>query len=205
MERLFAVIRDHFGMNVRWAHARLARRVFRRSASVRRCDGSCCRRGTIASLDERDRILSSAAIVSDHMTSRARHSPRRWFGRRVTRDDDFSSGYTVHTRVEAGACVFYRRDGLCALQVAGETQLGSAFALKPALCILWPLCVQDQTLDVGYAWFTRRRECCAPVRNGERTILDVIRRDEHQLRMMALPRNSRGAGAPPGMPAGRPS
>jgi len=87
-----------------------------------------------------------------------------------------------------GACVFLRSDKLCALQVTGQRELGAAFTLKPAMCLLWPLCVVDGELDVGYASFTRRKECCAPIRNGARTIYDVIGPDDASIRMMARPR-----------------
>ena len=63
------------------------------------------------------------------------------------------------------------------------------------MCLLWPLCVVDGELDVGYASFTRRKECCAPMRDGARTIYDVIGPDDASIRMMARPENTRG-GAP---------
>ena len=196
LTRLFAVIRDHLGLNVAGIDPRVTRRMFVKDASVRQCNGACCRGGTTASLDERDRILANAGVVGEAMTSRARRAPARWFDRKVERDEDFTAGRTTNTRVVDGACVFYRTDGLCALQVAGEKALGSPYALKPAVCLLWPLCVQDRELDVGYAWFTRRRECCSPVRKGDRTILEVIVPDERLIRSMARPENSRGGGPP---------
>ena len=196
LSRLFTVIRDHLGLNVTAIDPRVTRRLFFRGASVRHCNGACCRGGATASLDERDRILAHAGQVGDAMTSRVRRSPTRWFGARIKRDEDFTAGRTASTRVVDGACVFYRTDGLCALQVAAEKGQGSPFGLKPAICLLWPLCVQDRKLDVGYAWFTRRRECCAPVRKGDRTILEVIVPDERLIRAMARPENSRGGGTP---------
>ncbi|HEY3177047.1 MAG TPA: DUF3109 family protein [Candidatus Polarisedimenticolia bacterium] len=194
--RLFAAIRDHLGLNISGIDTRLARRMFIKDASVRRCDGACCRGGTTVSIEERDRILAHAGLVGEAMTSRVRRAPARWFDRRTVRDDDFTAGRSTDTRVVDGACVFYRRDGLCALQVAGEASLGSPYALKPALCLLWPLVVQDRELQVGYARFTKRRECCAPVRKGDRTVLEVIVPDETLIRTMALPENSRGGGRP---------
>lgn len=196
LSRLFAVIRDHLGLNVTGIAPRVTRRLFTGDASVRRCNGACCRGGTTASLDERDRILAHAGVVGEAMTSRARRVPARWFDRKIEPDEDFTSGRATNTRVVDGACVFYRTDGLCALQVAGEKALGSPYALKPAVCLLWPLCVQDGELEVGYAWFTRRRECCAPVRKGDKTILEVIVPDERLIRSMARSENSRRGGPP---------
>src|SRR5262249_55568377 len=105
-------------------------------------------------------------------------------------------GRSASTRVIDGACVFYRDDGLCALQTAGEKELSNPYALKPAVCLLWPLAVQDRTLEVGYAWYTRRQECCAPVRSGSRSILQVVRPDERLIRTLSRPGCSRGGGPP---------
>jgi len=194
--RLYRVIRDHLGLNVTGIHGRVIRPLFIGRASVRRCDGTCCRGGTTVSLDERDRILRHATIVSEAMTGRARGRPDRWFERRTEADADFTCGRTTNTRVLDGACVFYRDDGLCALQVASQKRLSNPYALKPAVCLLWPLCVQDRMLDVGYAWFTRRKQCCAPVRKGRRAILQVVRPDERLIRTMSRPGSSRGGGPP---------
>jgi hypothetical protein len=191
--RLFTTIRDHLGMHMRSVHARLTRNVFQAGASVRQCDGTCCRQGTVASLDEHTRIMKHANVIAPYLTSRVRHKPDRWFEARVKKDPDYLCGKTLATRVIDGACVFFRSDRLCALQVAGQQELGTAFTLKPAMCLLWPLCVVDGELDVGYASFTRRKECCAPVQNGARTIYDVIGPDDASIRMMARPENSRAS------------
>ena len=194
--KLFSVIRDHLGLNVEIADKRLFRKVFVKGASVRRCDGSCCRAGTTVTLPERDKILAHADLVKSSMTSRARRDASLWFDKRTTRDADFTAGRTTSTRVKDGACVFYRDDGLCALQVASEKGLSSPFALKPSVCLLWPLCVQDRKLQVGYAWFTRRRECCAPVVSGHKSILQVMVPDEKLIKAMGRQSHSRGGGPP---------
>jgi hypothetical protein len=190
--RLFTTIRDHLGMHVRKLHARMSRKVYQEGASVRQCDGSCCLKGSVASADEHTRIMKHARLIAPYMTSRVRNKPERWFEARVKKDPDYLCGKAVATRVLDGACVFLRSDRLCALHVAGEKELGTPFKLKPAICLLWPLCVVDGELDVGYASFTRRRECCAPVRAGARTIYDVIGPDDASIRMMARPENTRG-------------
>lgn len=196
VSRLYEVIRDHLGLNVSWVDRRLTRRIFQGRASVRRCNGRCCAGGATVSLAERDRVLAHAHVVAEAMTSRARRRPDRWFGTRTARDEDFTAGRTTETRVLGGACVFYRSDGLCALQIAGQRGLGAPYALKPAVCILWPLCVQDRTLQVGYSWFTRRRECCAAVRTGRRTALDVVAPDGQLIAQLTRPEWSRGGGPP---------
>ena len=137
------------------------------------------------------------------MTSPVRRRPERWFNKRVTVDDDFTAGRTMTTAVVAGYCVFYRKDGLCALQVAGEQRLSNPYALKPAVCLLWPLCVHNKTIDIGVAGFTHRRACCAPRREGRQTILEVMGPDESLIRLMSRKERSRGGGPPRG--ARRPS
>jgi Protein of unknown function (DUF3109) len=197
LERIFRVARDHLGLNVSRLHPRLARKLYIRGASVLRCNGHCCLGGTTVSVAERDAILAHAKIVAGAMTSRARKDPSRWFGKRLTRDEDFTVGRATFTRVMDGACVFYRSDSLCALQVAGEKSLRRPYALKPSVCILWPLAVRKGALEPGFGWLTRRRECCAPLRDGgERTLLKVISPCEKSLQRMAHPRNSRGGGPP---------
>lgn len=198
LARLFETFRDHLGLNFTRIHPRVTRKLFLRRASVRHCDGTCCHGGATVSVDERDRVLDHADIVLPEMTSRGRREVSRWFDRRLAYDTDFTAGWTSSTRVQDKACIFLRSDRLCALQVAGEKHLGSSYALKPSVCLLWPLCIQDGALEVGYAWFTKRRECCAPVsRGGERTILQVMLPDEIRMAEMARPRISRGGGPPP--------
>lgn len=198
LQRLYDIFQAHLGLNLRSIHPRVVRPLFQAGASVTHCDGSCCHGGTTVSLQERDRVLAHADIVREAMTSRGRHDVGRWFDRRLTWDDDFTAGWTTGTRVQDKACIFFRKDRLCALQVAGEKHLGSSYALKPAVCLLWPLCIQDGKLEVGYAWYTKRRECCAPIRSrGERTILQVMRPDERRIAGMARPDVSRRGGPPP--------
>lgn len=193
---LLAVIRDHLGLRVTAVHPRATRRIFARGASVRRCDGSCCKRGSVASVVERDLILAHAASIAPHMTSNARDRTQRWFEPRVDANPDYACGESVATRVSDGACVFLRDDKLCALQVAAERARMPSFAWKPAMCLLWPIHVADGQVDVGHAWFTRRKACCAPVRGGARTIADVMGPDVGLIRLIARPRHSRGgAGA----------
>ena len=175
LERLFSVVRDHLGLRVRGVHARFLRKAYVGRASVERCNARCCLGGTTVSEHERDRALQHADIVSQAMTSRARGDRSRWFGRRLSRDPDFVAGRSTFTRVIDGACVFLRDDGGCALHVAGEAHLGHPYALKPAVCLLWPLAVSKGRLETGFGYLTHRRQCCAPVRRGgRRTILEVI-------------------------------
>jgi len=194
--RLLTVVKKHLGLNILRIHPRVTSRLYEPRANVRNCDGSCCSHGTTLTIHERDAILARAKTVEAYMTSRVRRRPERWFGKRVTVDDDFTAGRTLTTSVVEGRCVFYRKDGLCALQVAGKEKLKNPYALKPAVCLLWPLCVYNKTIDIGVADFTHRRACCAPRREGSRTILQVIGRDESLIRGMSRKGRSRGGGPP---------
>jgi len=196
LTRIYEVVRDHLGFNVDRIAANMTRKVYVAGSSVRHCDGKCCLGGTTVSVTERDAILAKARTVSKYMTSPARRDPSRWFGKRLTRDDDFTAGKATFTRVSGGGCVFLRKDRLCALQVAGEKELGGPYALKPSVCLLWPMAIDGGKLQVGYGWLTRRRECCAPVREGRRTILQVIGPDEQLITQMSRRKNSRGGGPP---------
>lgn len=195
-DRLFAIVKKHLGFNVEKIHPRVLRRLYEPRASVRNCDGSCCSHGTTVSVRERDAILARRKTVAAFMTSRARRRPERWFNKRVSADDDFTAGSTLTSAVVGGRCVFYRKDGLCALQVAGERRLSDPYALKPAVCLLWPLCVHNKTIDIGVADFTHRRACCAPRRTGRRTVLEVIGPDASLIRGMSRKGRSRGGGPP---------
>ena len=196
LDRLYSIVQKHLGFNVTRIHPRVTRAIYQSRASVRNCDGSCCQHGTTLSLPERDRILAHKDIVKEHMTSWVRNHPRRWFNKRVAADDDFTAGKTVTTAVYKGTCVFMRDDGLCSLQVASEKTMRKPYALKPSVCLLWPLCVHEKMLDVGVASYTRRRNCCAPMREGSRTIMQVITPDEKLIAQMSKKPNSRSGGPP---------
>jgi hypothetical protein len=193
--RLLTVVREHLGMRIHGLSPRLSRPLYERGASVRNCDGRCCKHGSIASTDERDRILKERALVARHMTSPLRDRPDRWFEGPVEKNPDYTCGRSIATRVDGGTCVFQRSDKLCALQVAASADGRPAFALKPAMCFLWPLCVTDGRLDVGHAWYTRYKACCAPVRDGERTVSEVIGPDAGALEALD-PDRSRRRGRP---------
>ncbi len=193
--RLYKVIRGHLGFDVSRISPRVKKKIYVERANLRNCNGHCCRGGTTASVAERDRILAHEKIVREAMTSKSRDDASSWFCRRVMVDDDFTAGKAVYTRVRDGACVFYRKtDGLCALQVASGAHLRTPYALKPSVCLLWPMSVRDHTIEPGYADFTRRKDCCAPVRDGKKTLLKIIVPDEKLILQMSRRRYSRGGG-----------
>jgi len=173
------------GLDARRAAPRLIRRIFG-SASTSRCDATCCRRGVVVSTAERDAILKHRRAVARALAESPRPGVSTlgfdWFARRPRRDADFLAGRSVDTRVAAGACVFLRADRLCAVHVASEREAGHPYALKPAYCVLFPLCVEKNALDLCRASFTRRAECCSPVRRGSRTPLALFAETMARLR-----------------------
>ena len=174
---LLTLVRDRLGLNASRIAPRLTRKIFRR-ASLRRCDATCCKRGVVLSTVERDAILAHREGVIRTMEASPREgvAPQRsdWFTGRVKKDPDFLCGRSLDTRVVAGACVFLRADRLCAVHIASEEALGHPYALKPAYCILFPLAVENGALDVCRGSYTRKPECCSPVRRGARTPIEIF-------------------------------
>lgn len=193
-EKFFDVVRNHLGLDVSKIGTRMTKKIYIKGATVRNCDGSCCKHGSTASVVERDKILKHAAIVKREMTSRGRKNTALWFTTRIMKDEDFTAGKTVYTRIVDGACVFLRDDKLCALQVASEKKLGAPYALKPAICLLWPISVRDHEIVPGYSDFTRRRECCSPVKEGDRTLVQVMVPDRKLVAEISKKKYSRGGG-----------
>ena len=174
---LLTLVRDRLGLNASRIAPRLTRKIFR-AAPLHRCHATCCRKGVTLSTEERDAILRHREAVARAMEASPREdvSPRKfdWFTRRVKKDPDFLCGRSLDTRVAGSACVFLRADLLCAVHIASENALGHPYALKPAYCILFPLAVENGALDVCRGSYTRKPECCSPVRRGARTPIEIF-------------------------------
>jgi len=192
--RILDIVRGVLALDARSIGARARRRVMGR-ASLSRCDATCCKGGVALSVAERDAILRQRGAVAEAMEASPRPGvPRRageWFSRRTRRDPDFLEGRSLDTRVVEGACVFLRADGLCAVHVASENVTKHPYALKPAYCILFPLCVEKGKLDVCRGSYTRKPDCCSPVRSGTRTPLALFAPVE--ARLMSTPARPQGA------------
>lgn len=197
LKQIYDVVTKHLGFNVNRIHPRVTEKIYQAGSSTDKCDGSCCHNGTTLTLFEQSRIVRKKKLVAQYMTSWVRNHPHRWFNKTINDDDDFTAGETTTTAVFDGNCVFLRKDKLCALQMAGAEKLDNPWALKPSVCLLWPLCVHDKMLDVGMATYAKRRECCSPMRNGGvRTILQVTTPDARFLKQMRKKGSSRGGGPP---------
>jgi Fe-S-cluster containining protein len=175
-DRFLLLVRDRLRLRAGGVAPRLMRKIFR-GASLSRCDATCCKGGVAVSIDERRAILRHRGPVAAAMEASPREgvNPRAfdWFTVREKRDPDFLCGRSVDTRVVHGACVFLRADRLCAVHAASEKVTGHPYALKPAYCILFPLAVEEGALDVCRGSYTRRPDCCSPVRQGTQTAIGL--------------------------------
>ena len=197
LKQIYNVVTKHLGFNVNKIHPRVSEKIYQTGSTTNKCDGSCCHNGTTLTLIEKRTILKKTKLVSQYMTNWLRNHPNKWFNKTVMDDDDFTGGKTTFTAVYDSNCVFLRKDKMCALQMAGAEKLNNPWALKPSVCLLWPLCVHDKMLDVGMATYANRRQCCSPMRNGGvRTVLQVTTPDARFLRQMTKKEISRGGGPP---------
>ena len=148
---------------------------FARDCRTDRCDGTCCRTGVLVDIEERDRILSHAALVRASMDPGQEHDPARWFEVKEATDGDFPSGRAVGTHVGPGGCVFLNARRLCVLQLATIAAAREGFDLKPFFCTAYPLTIVNATLTIDDADFTERPACCSTVPDGELSVIDVCR------------------------------
>ena len=127
-----------------------------RRCTLGECRAACCLYGVwIDKLEAKD-ILEHAALIAPHMETENR-DPGDWFDGREEPDDHSTSGTTVHSNVlpddehyGGTACIFLRKDHLCALQVAANANGLHPWRFKPFYCILHPLDLDEQgriTLD----------------------------------------------------------
>lgn len=127
-----------------------------RRCTLGECRAACCLYGVWIDRLEAKEILANAAVIAPHMDAENR-DPDDWFDGREEPDDNAISGMTVHSTVLPDpqhygetACIFLRRDHLCALQVASNAEGKHPWHWKPFYCILHPLDLDEQgriTLD----------------------------------------------------------
>lgn len=127
-----------------------------RRCTLGECRAACCLYGVWIDRNESRDILANADMIAPHMEPENR-DPGDWFDGREEPDENAISGWTVHSTVlpdedhyGGTACVFLRRDHLCALQVASTAAGKHPWHWKPFYCILHPLDLDEQgriTLD----------------------------------------------------------
>src|SRR5512135_2340903 len=96
-----------------------------RRCELAECRGACCLHGVWIDQAERDDILANVRLIAPHLPAALR-DPAAWFDERSETDEFSASGMVFHSNVlpdrthyGGTACVFFREDFKCALQVAG--------------------------------------------------------------------------------------
>ena len=147
------------------AHVRFAA-----GASVRNCDGRCCRCGVSVDLAERDRILAQTTPVREAMDEGQLRDPETWFDPQPRADADFPSGRAVRTAVRHEACVFRDARGRCVLHALRDA---AGVRLKPFRCRAYPLIVERGIALVDPDAVLRPLACCGTAAGGPSNVLDV--------------------------------
>jgi hypothetical protein len=142
-----------------------------RRCTLGECRAACCLYGVWIDRNEAQDILANADLISPHMEPENRE-PGDWFDGREEPDEHSISGRTVHSTVLPDpqhygetACVFLRKDHLCALQVAANANGLHPWRFKPFYCILHPLDLDEQgrmTLDETDLMLAEPGSCLRP-------------------------------------------
>ena len=116
-----------------------------RRCKLEECQGACCVFGVWVDLREVDDILHHTSLIIPHMPLESRN-PGEWFVPVEDKDHLSPTGKVNHTAVEnhpehygGTACIFWRGDAKCALQVAAIHNNFHPWRFKPFYCILHPL------------------------------------------------------------------
>jgi len=127
-----------------------------RRCTLEECRGACCIFGVWVDSREVSDILSHASLIVPHMPPESRNAGE-WFAPIEDKDKLSPTGKVLHTAVETRpehyggtACIFWRQDAKCALQVAADANNLHPWRFKPYYCILHPLDQDEQgriTLD----------------------------------------------------------
>ena len=127
-----------------------------RRCQLGECHAACCLHGVWIDRMEAQDIMDNAERIAPHLEAENR-DPADWFDGREEPDDHAITGVTVHSTVlpdpdhyGGTACIFLRRDHLCALQVAANAASLPPWRFKPFYCILHPLDLDEEgriTLD----------------------------------------------------------
>jgi hypothetical protein len=135
------------------------------------CQAACCLYGVWVDKHEAYDILANAEQIAPHLEPENR-DPTGWFDGREEPDENAASGLTVHSAVIPNpkhyggtACVFLRKDHLCALQVAANANGLDPWRYKPFYCILHPLDLDEQgriTLDETELMLDEPGSCLRP-------------------------------------------
>ena len=145
-----------------------------RRCMLAECRGACCLHGVWIDQAERDDILANAGLIAPHLPAELR-DPAVWFDGRSDTDEFSASEVVFHSNVlpdrahyGGTACVFFREDYKCALQVAGAASGLHPWRFKPFYCILHPMDLDDEgriTLDDTASLLEEEASCLRPSDN----------------------------------------
>jgi hypothetical protein len=160
-----------------------------RRCTLDECHGACCVVGVWVDTREVADIMANSRLIIPHMPSDSRNQSE-WFAPIEDNDKHSPTGKVIHTAIEnranhygGTACIFWREDAKCALQVAAVKNGLHPWRFKPYYCILHPL-DQDETgritLDEAEELLNEPGSC---LRSSERSI-PLIDTFEEELRYL---------------------
>lgn len=135
------------------------------------CKGVCCLYGVWLDEQEAQDLQLHAHLIRPFLTN-GYTDPHDWFDGRTDTDLNSLSGKVVHSLVidearhyDGLACVFWREDAKCALQLAAVENGFHPWRFKPFYCILHPLMMDDEgriSLDETPALLAEPGSCLVP-------------------------------------------
>lgn len=135
------------------------------------CKAACCLHGVWVDLLEVKDILANASLILPYMPEESQ-VPGEWFDFHEEKARHSLTGQVRHTDIlpfedhyGGTACVFLRKDYLCALQVASIKNGFHQWRFKPFFCILHPLDMDDDgliTLDDTTELLNNKGSCLRP-------------------------------------------
>ncbi len=109
---------------------------------------ACCQYGCDVDLFEREAITAKSEQIRPLLRAEVQSLP--WFGDEVVEDPDYPSGKVVRTEVWNDGCIFLAHDRRgCAIHRASLEQGWDLNGVKPAICRLFPLSYEDDTIVIA--------------------------------------------------------
>ena len=153
------------------SNPRILRSEPMRRCTLGECRAACCLYGVWIDRIEAREIRANSALIAEHMEAGNR-DPGDWFDGREEPDEHAVSGWTMHSNVLPDpdhygetACIFLRKDHLCALQVTAQANGMHPWRFKPFYCILHPLDLDEEgriTLDETDLMLAEPGSCLRP-------------------------------------------
>jgi hypothetical protein len=123
------------------------------------CSSTCCEGGVYVDVRERENILAHRELIRRHMDETQSQDDRTWFEIDEHDDPDYLSGRCVGTAVINEKCAFLDRYGRCSIQVATTEEGPGRWALKPFYCILYPIEITNNVVNVD-PMLQDEQSCC---------------------------------------------